>query len=126
MADNQLQTITTETSKKWSLNMPDFLRSSLTALFTAVSAVVLQSLDVWITALQTSGSFTFDKVSFLLALKVAIAAWLGDLVRRLMKSSATVIRVQPGLSAIEPKPITNEDGEGGDSGVEQPPPPKKP
>jgi len=126
MADNQLQTITTETSKKWSLNMPDFLRSSLTALFTAVSAVGLQSLDVWITALQTSGSFTFDKISFLLALKVAIAAWLGDLVRRLMKSSATVIRVQPGLAAIQPKTITNEDDEDGDSGVEQPPPPKKP
>jgi len=124
MADNLVpRTITTETSEKWSINLPDFLRSSLTALLAAVMAVVLQALDIWITALQTNASFTFNKVQFLMAIKVAVAAWAGDLLRRFVKSSATVIRVQPGLAEVVKK---DDDGDGGPGSDVPPVPPGKP
>lgn len=89
------QTITTETSKKWSLSKSDFLRSMLTTLWVSVATILLQFLDAWITALTTNGSFQFDWINLLLTLKIAVATWIGDTVRRLLKESVTIIRVVP-------------------------------
>src|SRR6478735_3991044 len=97
MADNQIRTITTETSKKWSLSLPDFWRSALTTLYVSLATIVLQFLDAAITALTTSGSLQFNWTNLLLTAKIAIATWIGDSVRRLLKDSVTVIRVKPGL-----------------------------
>ena len=92
----------------------------MTALLASVTAIIVQSLDVWIAAIQINGNFAFDKVNFLLAIKVAVFTWLGDMLRRFAKSSATVIRVKPGLPDVVKK---DDDGPGSDV---PPVPPTKP
>lgn len=105
--EQQLPTITTETSKKWTLSKTDFWRSALTSLYVSVTTIVLQFLDAAITALSAKGTFHFDWANLLLTLKIAIATWLGDALRRLIKDSVTVIKVKPGLQ-------TQTDDEGSD------------
>ena len=112
MAENlPKQTITTETSKKWSLSLPDFWRSALTTLWVSLVTIVLQFLDAAITALTTSGSLQFNWTNLLLTAKIAIATWIGDSLRRLLKDSVTVIRVKPGLAEVVKKNDNEDDAE---------------
>ena len=113
MANETPRSATIETSKKFSVNMPDFLRSSLTALYTALASVALQFMDTWI----NNPTIQFDMANLKLSAKIAVAAWIGDLIRRFLKSSATVIRVQP-----SDKTVTLMDDESGTEIPTKPPP----
>lgn len=121
MPEEQKQTITTETSKKWSIKLPEFLRSLATAAYVSGGTILLQFIDAAITAFTTTGSLHFDWTNLLLTLKVAGFTLFGDTIRRILKDSATVIRVKPGLSDKVVK--TMDDGPGSDV---PPVPPGKP
>lgn len=107
-----LPTATIETSKKGSLSKLDAWRSTLTTLYVSVVTILLQFIDAAITALSTSGSLHFDWTNLLITLKIAVATWLGDSIRRLLKDSVTVIRVKPALPDVRV-----------DDGDDPPPPP---
>ncbi len=116
--DNQLKkTATIETSQKWSLSKPEFWRSGLTSLYVSITTIILQFLDAAITALTQNGTFHFDWVNLLLTLKIAIATWIGDAIRRLLKESVTVIKVKP-----SDKTVTLLDDESGTEIPTKPPP----
>lgn len=105
------QKVEVQTSKKWTVGLVDLLRTTLLSLMTAVSAVVLQFIEAWTT--NPAGA-AFDKVSFMLALKVAVATWIADIIRRWLKPSQTIVKIKPPI-----KGLTDDEGVGG-SGTEQP------
>lgn len=78
-----------QTSEKFKIDKTDIIRSVILSLASALAAIILQFLDAWISnPLKT----TFDKISFILSLKVAVATWVAAIIRKYLKPSETIIK----------------------------------
>ena len=87
------------TSEKFSWNWKDVVRSTATAFATAFIASFGQLIEAWIA--NPTQPFPLNKVSLILTLKVLLATFAGDMFRRYVKPSATVITITPPVTPKE-------------------------
>ena len=112
-------TATVVTSEKWKPKWIEIGRSALTSLYVTLVAAFGQLLEAWIA--NPSGPFPITKVDLLLTLKVAVATMLGDMYRRWIKPSQTVITITPTPKVGQDVLVKKMD-----DGSEPPPPPEIP
>ncbi len=84
--------VTKKTSKKYSWNIEDALRSCITSFLVALVTAAGQFLESWAT---NPANVAFDKVNFILTLKIAIGGWVAEMIRRYLKPSQTIIKEEP-------------------------------
>lgn len=78
-----------KTSNRFDLDLSDYWKGFLVTIITAISATVLQMVEIWL----TSPTFAIDKVSLMLTIKTAIVAGLGYLIKNWLTPAKEVRNV---------------------------------
>lgn len=79
-----------KTSKKFSLDLSDYWKGFIVTIITAISATVMQMVEVWL----TSPTFEIDKVNLILTVKMAIIAGVGYLIKNFVTPQQEVKKVE--------------------------------